>query len=76
VWEIFSYAKKPYENVSTDDLIKFLEAGNRLEKPDICPDVVYEELLQKCWLENQHDRPSFKEILGILNSFTNTVYQN
>lgn len=76
VWEIFSYAKKPYENIGADDLLKFLEDGNRLEKPDCCPDNIYQELLVNCWLENKNDRPNFKKILEIIDSLMNSVYLN
>jgi hypothetical protein len=44
--------------MSNAEIIKFLNAGNRLEKPGICPDDLYQVMLQ-CWDRDPQNRPSF-----------------
>lgn len=62
----------PYPTVDNDDMLKFLASGNRLEKPEICSDFLYELMLQ-CWMENQYERPNFEEIYDKLNPSKNLV---
>jgi hypothetical protein len=41
--------------------------GYRLEKPDECPDEIY-EMMKRCWSEDPEIRPTFKEILEIIET--------
>jgi serine/threonine protein kinase len=41
VWEIFSFGRSPYHNIAIDDLIMSIAKGNRLSKPEICPDEMF-----------------------------------
>ncbi len=41
LWEIFSFGAVPYANLeNANDVFAFLTAGDRLEKPNDCPDQV------------------------------------
>lgn len=57
-WEIWSLGEEPYKSWTADfeDRIK---RGDRLEKPELCPLNLYETVIQKCWLHNPDDRPTF-----------------
>ena len=33
LWEIFTFGAHPYEGLQNTDILKFLKAGNKLEKP-------------------------------------------
>ena len=46
--------------------------GYRMNAPVNCPPNVY-DLMNKCWEHYPKDRPSFKEILTILNKILNEV---
>lgn len=63
----------PYPCVQNNEIMRFLDAGNRLEKPEICSQFLY-ELMMECWNENPDDRPSFSEIYERLNPSKNVVY--
>uniref|UniRef100_A0A2C9JF25 Tyrosine-protein kinase n=1 Tax=Biomphalaria glabrata TaxID=6526 RepID=A0A2C9JF25_BIOGL len=58
LWEMFSYGGAPFEDMTGVEVIKFIEDGNRLNRPEKCPDVVYEVML-KCWSAKPVDRPTF-----------------
>ncbi|XP_035826592.1 tyrosine-protein kinase HTK16 [Aplysia californica] len=59
LWEMFSYAALPYEDMTGVEVLKFIEDGNRLQQPEKCPDGVY-EVMMKCWSFEKVDRPTFK----------------
>ena len=40
LWEILTRGRNPYSNVDNFDMKQHLQNGNRLEKPDFCPDSV------------------------------------
>ncbi|XP_037957107.1 vascular endothelial growth factor receptor 1 [Teleopsis dalmanni] len=66
LWEIGTLGASPYFDVDNCDLVRYLMAGNRLEKPEICTDLVY-NLMLRCWHENPVERPSFQEIYTTLS---------
>lgn len=37
LYEIFSAGDMPYSNLHPEDIRRFLEEGNRLEQPALCP---------------------------------------
>ncbi len=45
-----------------NDVLQYVEQGNRMEKPEGCPDDVY-NLMKHTWHLDPTLRPSFKEIL-------------
>ncbi|XP_076877043.1 tyrosine-protein kinase ITK/TSK [Brachyhypopomus gauderio] len=58
MWEVYSEGKLPYEYRSNMEVVESLNAGQRLLKPRLCPETVY-QLMQWCWKEKPEDRPSF-----------------
>ena len=42
-------------------MIEILDAKTRLDQPELCPDDVYQLMLQ-CWPENPQERPKFCQI--------------
>lgn len=61
----------PYHTVSNNDLLSYLSAGNRLEKPENCSDYLY-SLMLDCWSARADDRPDFTQILTRLDLHDNT----
>jgi len=47
LWEMFTYGKKPYENLQARDIPDVLEKGERLPQPEICTIDVY-MMMVKC----------------------------
>ncbi|VDN03299.1 unnamed protein product [Thelazia callipaeda] len=60
LWEIFSLGKVPYPQVDNDDLLSYLQEGNRMEQPKLAPDDIY-NLMRQCWLSEPTNRPTFSE---------------
>ena len=52
--------------------MEHLEGGNRLEKPSLCPDEIY-DLMTDCWNREPLDRPTFKHLKSRLDAFKPTV---
>ena len=60
-WEATSYGGRPYQGIEVNTLVNMLQNGYRLEKPQHCPDEVY-NLMYRCWNADKHRRPLFKTI--------------
>ncbi|KAL3982584.1 Protein tyrosine kinase family protein [Acanthocheilonema viteae] len=60
LWEIFSLGKVPYPQVDNDNLVNYLQEGNRMEQPKLAPDDIY-NLMRQCWLSDPNNRPMFSE---------------
>ena len=52
----------PYGDKETMNDVKiYLRNGQRLLKPNLCPESVY-DLMKQCWLANHEDRLTFSEL--------------
>ncbi|XP_075431372.1 insulin-like growth factor 1 receptor isoform X2 [Ascaphus truei] len=63
LWEIATLAEQPYQGMSNEQVLRFVMEGGLLEKPDNCPDMLF-ELMRLCWQYNPKMRPSFLEIIS------------
>ncbi|XP_055349571.1 uncharacterized protein LOC129596353 isoform X2 [Paramacrobiotus metropolitanus] len=66
LWEIFSLGETPYamefpNGILYAQLCTFLQEGNRLQTPDLCPEPVA-LLMVKCWDFQSDSRPDFFEL--------------
>ncbi|KAI6237266.1 putative tyrosine-protein kinase F09A5.2 [Aphelenchoides besseyi] len=61
MFEIITLGGSPYAGIQPDDMLKFLESGGRMEKPDNCPDDFY-QIMDACWSADPSKRPTFSEI--------------
>jgi len=52
-WEATSYGGRPYQGIDISLLILKLENGHRLEKPQNCPQEIF-NIMYKCWNSNKH----------------------
>ena len=64
-WEVTSYGSIPYEHTDIINLVYLLQNGHRLEKPEECPQELY-DIMFKCWLYNKSSRPTFSELVSDL----------
>ncbi|TRY68840.1 hypothetical protein TCAL_03044 [Tigriopus californicus] len=59
LWEMFTLGKTPYPGVEGGEhFSNVLSGGYRMERPDLCPQVVY-DIMTKCWQKKPGDRPPF-----------------
>uniref|UniRef100_A0A8K9VFA2 Tyrosine-protein kinase receptor n=1 Tax=Oncorhynchus mykiss TaxID=8022 RepID=A0A8K9VFA2_ONCMY len=63
LWEIATLAEQPYQGMSNEQVLHFVMDGGLLDKPDNCPDMLF-ELMRMCWQYNPKMRPSFLEIIN------------
>ena len=68
MYEVLTLGQLPYPTRSNQDVLNFVRFGGRLDKPDSCPDEMY-ELLRSCWRDNPDERPSFHDIHEQLKEF-------
>ncbi|XP_064116986.1 tyrosine-protein kinase transmembrane receptor Ror-like isoform X2 [Macrobrachium nipponense] len=68
LWEIFSYGTKPYQGLSSQEVVEKVKSLQLLECPDGCPAHAY-DLMLKCWQGNPDKRPSFRNLHGWLKSW-------
>lgn len=65
LWEIFNYGSTPYPTIEKEDLLEKLKLGYRMERPECCPEEVYDKIMMKCWEWDAKKRPSFDEIVKL-----------
>ncbi|CAL8355601.1 unnamed protein product [Lota lota] len=63
LWEIATLAEQPYQGLSNEQVLRFVMDGGLLDKPDNCPDMLF-ELMRMCWQYNPKMRPAFLEIIS------------
>uniref|UniRef100_A0A336MLS6 CSON003569 protein n=1 Tax=Culicoides sonorensis TaxID=179676 RepID=A0A336MLS6_CULSO len=66
MYEIFSYGKAPYQHVkSLEDFLELIDLikTRPLQKPNECPDEIYEKLMLPCWKIDPEERPAINQIL-------------
>ncbi|CAH3177742.1 unnamed protein product [Porites lobata] len=61
LWEIFTLGGTPYPTIPVEELLGFLNDGNRMENPRDCPSEIY-KIMQDCWQEGPDKRPKFDQI--------------
>ncbi|CAB4003216.1 ephrin type-A receptor 5 isoform X2 [Paramuricea clavata] len=68
LWEIMSFAERPYWNWGNEEVMKRVAEGYRLPPPMNCPKTVH-QLMKECWLTDRTKRPAFKEIVRIIEEW-------
>jgi serine/threonine protein kinase len=65
LWELFSLCTMPYAGMSNQEVMAYVQKGSRLEKPDICPQDIY-DIMQSCWMVDVTERPKFPEAVAVI----------
>ncbi|XP_067675199.1 proto-oncogene tyrosine-protein kinase ROS-like isoform X2 [Haliotis asinina] len=68
MWEVVTLGQQPYPARTNIEVLHFVRAGGKLERPEKCADEMF-GLMQKCWSFSAEDRPSFSYILQGLEEF-------
>ncbi|XP_056142975.1 high affinity nerve growth factor receptor [Lampris incognitus] len=61
LWEIFTYGKQPWYQLSNSEAIECITQGRELERPRTCPKEVH-VLMQGCWQREPQQRLVIKDI--------------
>ena len=69
MWELFYLGSAvPYgDKKEYDEILDFLKKGHRLKKPPMCPEYIY-DLMLDCWFESHLYRPTFKQLKSQLKT--------
>ncbi|KAJ8402036.1 hypothetical protein AAFF_G00372710 [Aldrovandia affinis] len=67
LWEIFTYGKQPWYQLSNNEVIECITQGRVLQRPRPCPKEVY-DLMLGCWQREPHMRLIIKEIHTLLQN--------
>jgi hypothetical protein len=59
------------DQLSGEEIATLLEQGVRLHCPAFCPADVYKSIMMYCWDINPKARPTFAELLRIIDDFLN-----
>ena len=71
VWELITRGDTPYGlTASYNQVLYLLKRGERLQQVDCCPDLIY-SIMMECWFENPDDRPTFTDIIEMMNQAVN-----
>ncbi|XP_066538296.1 high affinity nerve growth factor receptor [Hoplias malabaricus] len=65
LWEIFTYGKQPWYQLSNSEAIECITQGRELERPRTCPKEVH-LLMQGCWQREPQQRLIIKDIYSRL----------
>ncbi|XP_075063933.1 tyrosine-protein kinase Fes/Fps [Mixophyes fleayi] len=61
LWEAFSLGSVPYTSLNNQQTREAIEQGTRLPLPDMCPDDIY-NLMLNCWEYDPKKRPNFNAV--------------
>uniref|UniRef100_A0A914CV32 Protein kinase domain-containing protein n=1 Tax=Acrobeloides nanus TaxID=290746 RepID=A0A914CV32_9BILA len=64
-YEVFSKGVTPYTALTNQEMMEFLQSGQRLPKPAETLDEIY-EIMTSCWLKDSEERPNFSQLVGLL----------
>ena len=80
LYEMFSFGESPNLKKNIDlnaiEISQLLESGQRLECPPFCPQTIYKALMHSCWYSTPKDRPSFSDLLDILEKLISAEGEN
>uniref|UniRef100_A0A8C4R367 Tyrosine-protein kinase n=2 Tax=Eptatretus burgeri TaxID=7764 RepID=A0A8C4R367_EPTBU len=66
--EIITKGRIPYPGMTNPEVIRNLERGYRMQRPEDCPDALY-EIMNQCWKQLPEDRPTFDYLKSVLEDF-------
>nr|XP_055205036.1 tyrosine-protein kinase Blk isoform X6 [Gorilla gorilla gorilla] len=67
--EVVTYGRVPYPGMSNPEVIRSLERGYRMPRPDTCPPELYRGVIAECWRSRPEERPTFEFLQSVLEDF-------
>jgi len=68
LWEIFDFGRAPYPRMGQKDVVDAVVKGYRMERPETCPEELYDSLIMECWQLEPLKRPTFKLLMKKLGT--------
>ena len=66
LWELFSLGKVPYPGMGLNELIRELQGGYRMDKPQFATNEIG-RLMADCWKADPIERPTFNQLQDALS---------
>ncbi|RUS86123.1 hypothetical protein EGW08_006143 [Elysia chlorotica] len=66
MWEVFTYGQKPWCELSIPEMVSKIESGERLPRPQGCPESIYQLMVEGCWKLKESERYDMTKICDIL----------
>ncbi|XP_033032961.1 tyrosine-protein kinase Blk [Trachypithecus francoisi] len=67
--EVVTYGRVPYPGMSNSEVIRNLERGYRMPRPETCPPELYRGVIAQCWRSRPEERPTFEFLQSVLEDF-------
>ena len=68
MWEIFSLAMVPYFRLQETAVLDAVVAGEKLTRPDGCPEAIFQNIMSPCWAKVANTRPNFARLGQLLRT--------
>ncbi|GFQ68878.1 proto-oncogene tyrosine-protein kinase ROS [Trichonephila clavata] len=72
LWEVITLGMQPYPARTNMEVLNYVRAGGRLDKPENCPDELH-EIMTDCWIFDAENRPTFCSCLHVLEELRNKL---
>ena len=66
LWELFSLGQTPYPGMGFNELIRELQGGYRMDKPQFATNEIG-QLMAACWKADPNERPTFNQLQEALS---------
>ena len=70
LWELFTFGEHPWDGCTAEDILRNIDAGERLEKPEFCSEEMH-QVMKAAWKSNPHLRSEIDEVIEKLT----TIYE-
>lgn len=75
LWEMATLASQPYQGLSNEQVLRYIMEGGMMERPENCPDKLY-EVMRLCWDLKPARRPTFMKLCEMLLPEANENFVN
>lgn len=69
MYEVVTYGRMPYAGMTNPEALAAVDRGYRMEKPNKCPDMYYNDIMTPCWKKNPDERPTFETLTWMLEDY-------
>lgn len=73
LWEMATLACQPYAGKSNEEVLKYVVDGGLMERPEECPEKLY-EMMTLCWQFNPKHRPTFVYLISLLERDLSDIF--
>eukprot|EP01117_Protostelium_nocturnum_P011604 TRINITY_DN4213_c0_g1_i6.p1 TRINITY_DN4213_c0_g1~~TRINITY_DN4213_c0_g1_i6.p1 ORF type:complete len:123 (+),score=46.26 TRINITY_DN4213_c0_g1_i6:107-475(+) len=76
LWEILSNGSNAYGTKDEEQIKTFVKSGGRLTRPPIQGNEAVFNMMERCWRENQEERPTIVEINQLIGDVIGKISED